>query len=64
MASAFVSAAVKSQFLVLMEHFRDQEQLQDAINCSEECNALLESPQIPPLFCEKKKLDVRDRQTM
>ena len=49
MASALVSAAVKSQFLVFMEHFCDQEQLQDAINCSEECNALLESPPIPPL---------------
>jgi len=49
MAFALVSTAVKSQFLVLMEHFRDQEQLQDAINCSEECNTLLESLPIPPL---------------
>ena len=54
MASAFVSAAVKSQFLVLMEHFNDQEQFQDAISCSEERNALLESPPNPATFCAKK----------
>jgi len=56
MASAFVFAAVKSctQFLVLMEHFNDQEQFQDAISCSEERNALLESPPNPATFCAKK----------
>ena len=67
MAFALVSTAVKSQFLVLMEHFRDQEQLQDAINCSEECNALLESPPIPPLSeystdHPRRKLDDYTRQ--
>ena len=67
MASVLVSAAVKSQSLVLMEHFSDQEQLQDAINCSEECNALLESPPIPPLSeystdHPRRKLDDYTRQ--
>jgi len=50
-----------------MEHFSDQELLQDAINCSEECHALLESPPIPPLseYCTdhlQRKLDVFCRQ--
>ena len=63
MASALVSAAVKSQFLVFMEHFRDQEQLQDAINCSEECNALLESPPISKYSTDHlpRKLDEEAR---
>jgi len=67
MASALLFAAVKLQSLVLMEHFSDQEQLQDAINCSEECNALLESPPIPPLSeystdHPRRKLDDYTRQ--
>ena len=66
MASALVSAAVKSRFLVFMEHFCDHEQLQDAINCSEECNALLDSPLIPPLSeystdYPRRKLDEQAR---
>ena len=42
MASAPVSSLAKCQ--VLMEHFDNPDQLQDAINCSEECTVLLKYP--------------------
>ena len=34
---------------VLMEHFDNPDQLQDAINCSEECAALLQYPSTTPV---------------
>jgi len=40
MASALLPSKVKFGFQVLMEHFDGPDQLQDAVNCSEECAAL------------------------
>jgi len=36
-------------FQVLMEHFDDPAQLQDAVNCSEDCATLFKYPTTPPL---------------
>ncbi|XP_065894880.1 tripartite motif-containing protein 2-like [Dysidea avara] len=68
MASALlpsVSSVAKCQ--VLMEHFDNPDQLQDAINCSEECAALLQYPSTTPVskYCPdhpRRKLDVFCRQ--
>ncbi|XP_065894923.1 E3 ubiquitin-protein ligase TRIM71-like [Dysidea avara] len=60
-----VSSVAKCQ--VLMEHFDNLDQLQDAINCSEECAALLKYPATTPIskYCAdhpRRKLDVFCRQ--
>ena len=47
MASALLPSVSKCQ--VLMEHFDNPDQLQDAINCSEECVALLKYPAATPV---------------
>ncbi|XP_065917874.1 tripartite motif-containing protein 2-like [Dysidea avara] len=68
MASALLpslSSVAKCQ--VLMEHFDNPDQLQDAINCSEECAALLQYPSTTPVskYCPdhpRRKLDVFCRQ--
>ena len=65
MASALLISVSKCQ--VLMEHFDNPDQLQDAINCSEECAALLQYPSTTPLseYCPDhplRKLDVFCRQ--
>ncbi|XP_065917688.1 tripartite motif-containing protein 2-like [Dysidea avara] len=65
MASALLPSMSKCQ--VLMEHFDNPDQLQDAINCSEECAALLKYPATTPLseYCPdhpRRKLDVFCRQ--
>ena len=62
-----VPSVVKSLFQVLMEHFDDPDQLQDVINCSEECAALSQYPAATPLteYCPdhpRRKLDVFCRQ--
>jgi len=44
MAFALLPPVVKSYFQVLMEHFDNPDQLQDAINCSGECANLLKFP--------------------
>jgi len=66
MASALLPqmpSEVKSHFQVLMEHFDDPDQLQDAVNCSEECAALVKCPAPTPLseYCHdhpRRPLDV------
>ena len=65
MASALLPSVSKCQ--VLMEHFDNPDQLQDAINCSEECVALLKYPATMLLseYCPdhpRRKLDVFCRQ--
>ena len=70
MASALlppVSSVVMSHFQVLMEHFDNPDQLQDAIDCSEECATLWKYPATTPLsqYCTdhpRRKLDVFCRQ--
>ena len=70
MASALlppVSSVVMSHFQVLMEHFDNPDQLQDAIDCSEECATLWKYPATTPLseYCTdhpRGKLDVFCRQ--
>jgi len=44
-----LSSVTSSPFQVLMEQFDDPAQLQDAINCSEDCAKLLEYFATPPL---------------
>jgi len=44
-----VSSVANFPFQVLMEHFDDPAQLQDAVNCSEDCATLLKYPATTPL---------------
>ena len=44
MAFALLPSVVKSHFEVLMEHFDNPDQFQDAIKCSEQCTDLLKFP--------------------
>jgi len=60
-------SVVKSHFQVLMEHFYNPDQLQDAINRSEECAGLLKNPAATPLseYCPdhpRRRLHVFCRQ--
>jgi len=67
MAFSPMYSVVKSHFHVLMEHFDNPDQLQVAINCSEECAGLLKNPATTPLpeYCPdhpRRRLDVFCRQ--
>jgi len=59
-----VPSKLMSHFQVFMEHFDNPDQLQDAVNCSEECATLLNYPSGTPLSAEycldhpRRKLDV------
>ena len=61
------SSVIKSNVQMLMENFDDPDKLQEVINCSEECAALLQYPAATPLseYCPdhpRRKLDVFCRQ--
>jgi len=49
LVSPLLPSVTSSPFQVLMEHFEDPAQLQDAINCSEDCAKLLKHFATPPL---------------
>ena len=65
MASALLpSVSFVAKCQVLMEHFDNPDQLQDAIKCSEECATLLKYPPVSK-YCPdhpRRKLDVFCRQ--
>ena len=67
MAFALLPPVVRSHSQVLMEHFDNPDQLQDAINSSEECADSLKFPATTPLseYCPdhpRRRLDVFCRQ--